>query len=93
MEKLTELAPMAIFAIAMDPAGADILLYAMLQATHVTPRLLVVLVLVAAEVKCVVGQIQCAFLESVQSVRPEQVTVLPRHTAPILVYAKQMVHV
>ena len=70
MEKLREHAPMETFAITMDPVGVELRLYAMLQAIHVTPRMLMGLVLVAAEAKYVVRQIQCVFLESVQSVPP-----------------------
>ena len=50
---------MAILAIAMDPAGVELRLYAMLQAIHVTARMLVVLVRVAAVAKYVVGQSHC----------------------------------
>ena len=93
MEKLKEHAPMAIFAIAMDPAGVELRLYVIPQAIHVTPRMLVVLALVAAKTKYVVGQTPCVFLESVQSVPPKQLAVTPRRCAPILAYANQMVHV
>ena len=92
MEQLQEHAPTAIFAIGMEPVRVE-LLYAMRQAIHVTPRMIVVLVLAAAEVKYVIGHIQCVFPESVQSVLPEQVKVTPRQTAPILIHANQMVHV
>ena len=93
MEKLKVHALMAIVAIAMDLAGAELLLYVMLRAIHATPRLIVVLVRVTAEVTYVVGQIQCAFPECVQSVLQEKVTVTPRQSVPILAHANRMVHV